>query len=186
MGVFKQIGKGLKKALPVLKGIAPMAAGALGGPFAPIAMGLMKKLLGDQTMGDDAALEMVAAAEPATLLKLRQLDADLELARQNLKIKHEEMYIQDVQSARQRHMQVRDSEPARLTYLAIGLLVALVTFVAIWGSGLGEFEKQMLSLVLGALIANAQKGYNFFLGSSMGSKNKDDVLQDAINGTGSG
>ena len=182
MGIFKTIGKGLKKALPVLRGIAPMAAGALGGPFAPVAMGLMKKLLGAQELSDEETLLQLAEARPEDLLKLRQLDADLELARENLKIKHEEMYLHDKQSARERHTAVKDKEPARLTYLAVTMLLIVVAFISIGGSDLGDFEKQTLSTVLGALIMLAREGYSFFLGSSIGSKEKDDALRDAING----
>jgi hypothetical protein len=167
-----------EKAGPVLKGIAPMAAGALAGPYGPLVATMIKAALGKQDASDKEVADLIASADPETLLKLRTLDAELEIKREELGIQREQMYLADIQSARQRHMKVMDIHPAVLTYLAIVLMIAAVAVVSIWSSSLDTFAKEIISVVVGTLIANSQKGYNFFLGSSRGSFDKSQQLEE--------
>jgi hypothetical protein len=179
---FKSLGKIAKGALPVLKGIAPMAAGALSGPYAPVVMSTLKGLLGDTSMSDDAALQMVAQQSPDTLLKIKELDAQVEIARMEAGINREAMEYGDVADARERQERTGDREPARLTYismLVVGLLVGLV----IWqGEDLPVYVAGIIGIVVGEFLAAMQKGFNFHLGSSSGSKNKDDKIERLISG----
>lgn len=166
------------KALPILKGIAPMAAGALAGPYGPLVAGMVKAAIGKSEASDKEVADLIASSDPEVLLKLRTLDADLEIKREELNIQKDQMYLVDVQSARERHMKVMDVHPAVLTYLAIVLMVAAVGVVCVWASSLDVFAKEIISVVVGTLIANAQKGYNFFLGSSRGSYAKSQQLEE--------
>ena len=129
---------------------------------------------------DEEAIDILIAQDPKELAKLKIAEKTLENQRMEMGISLEAMYLADVQSARERHMVVRDLEPARLTYLAIILLVASIAVVVVYGSDLDPFAKQMVALVIGALIANANAGYNFFLGTSMGSKKKNEQIASMI------
>jgi hypothetical protein len=166
------------KVLPIIKGIAPAAAAALGGPYGLVAAGAIKAALGTGT--DEEAIDLLMAQDPKELAKLKIAEMQIENQRIEMGVSREAMYLADVQSARERHMEVKDDEPARLTYLAIILLVACVSVVIVYGSTLDDFAKQTVSLVIGSLITLSQKGYNFFLGTSMGSKLKNHQIAGMI------
>jgi len=169
----------LKKALPVLKGIAPAAAAALSGPYAPIVLGIAKGLLGDQDLSDDQVLARIAEAKPEDLFKLRELDAQTELERERLSISREQMYLADVQSARERHMTVKDKEPARLTYAAMAAFVATVIAFALMPE-MPSAQAYLFGVVTGGLLELIGKGYNFYLGSSQGSKLKTEQIAEHL------
>jgi hypothetical protein len=166
------------KALPVIKGIAPTAAAALGGPYGALAATAIRAALNKDS--DTDAIDTILAQNPEELAKLKIAEKEIENKRIEMGISREAMYLADVQSARERHMTVQDKEPARLTYLAVLLLVAAMIVVVFWTADLDDFARNTLSLIIGALIANAQKGYNFFLGTSMGSKLKNDQISSMI------
>jgi len=187
MGAGKFLKHAWRKIKPIVAGVAPLAAGALGGPFGPLAAGLIKSALGDPTLSDQAAIDLIATQDPTVLLKLRQVDADLEIRREELGIRREEIYLADVQSARKRQMETGDREPAHLTYIAMGAVAALVGLIIYVGSDLQPHIAAIIGVVIGEFMAAMQKGFNYFLGSSAGSKAKsEDISQMMANGTGDG
>jgi len=169
----------LKKALPVLKGIAPAAAAALSGPYAPIVLGIAKGLLGENDLSDDQILAQIAEARPEDLFRLRELDAQVELERERLRISREQMYLSDVQSARERHERVQDKEPARLTYIAMGALVTVVVAFTVI-SDMTEAQAYLFGVLTGGLLELVGKAYNFFFGSSQGSKLKTEQIAEHL------
>jgi len=185
MGIFKGLkGKKIgKKALGVLQSVAPTIALALGGPLAGAAVQQLSVALTGGKDTDEAQMDaMIAGGDYDTVLALKQAEHDFEIKMAEMEITQDQLVFQDIDSARQRHIQVKDKEPARLAYLAMitfGVLVGLVLTQQETFSG-SEFATVIVSTIIGASIGWVDKAYNFFLGSSRGSKDKSDAMIRAI------
>jgi len=93
-----------------------------------------------------------------------------------------ELILKDVDSARNREVQVATSEKAPLInkiiqpILAIALiLLAFVMFYAVMFKQLGA-EKDIVIYVLGVLSAVVTQTISYYFGSSVGSRNKQDQI----------
>lgn len=93
-----------------------------------------------------------------------------------------ELILKDVDSARNREIQVATSEKAPLInkiiqpILAIALiLLAFVMFYAVMFKQLGA-EKDIVIYVLGVLSAVVTQTISYYFGSSVGSRNKQDQI----------
>lgn len=172
-----------KKWLQILKTVAPTLATALGGPLAGTAVQAISNALTGKKDTPEAELEaIVNQGNPETLLKLKQEDHNFKIEMEKLGITKEELVYKDIDSARQRHMIVKDREPAYLAYLAMIVFAGLV-YLVIGQAQLfadNEFAKYIIGIVIGASIGWVDKAYNFFLGSSIGSKSKTTAMIDAI------
>lgn len=172
-------GKKNKKITDVISSVAPTIAAALGGPLAGTAVqALSTALFGKPDAPATEVEAAVAAASPETLLKMKQAENQFKLDLEKLGVDRDRLIFDDMNSARQRHQQVKDKEPAILAYLAMfvfALLVAIVLTQADMFAG-NEFAKYVIGIVIGSSIGWVDKAYNFYLGSSKGSKEKADAI----------
>lgn len=161
------------KAKSVLKAVAPTLATALGGPLMGAATSAILGKLG----GDEAKVEdLISAADPATLLALKQADNEFKAKMKELDIKEEDIHMKDRDSARQRQVNMRDWTPTAL---------ALVVLVA-WGFAqhhllteiIPEGNRELVAAALRTLDMLLGMAFMYFFGSSKGSKDKTDLLQE--------
>ncbi len=160
-----------KIAKGILKSVAPMVATAIGGPVAPMALNVLKGVLGT----DDESLieQQIAEASPETLAKLREADQMFRARMRELDIQEQDLYLQDTQDARGTAVKFGTFMPQLLlTFVAIvgfsGLLYALVVKAVV----IPEESRTIVMLLVGQLSTFVGMGYAFFLGSSKGSKEK--------------
>lgn len=162
-----------KKALDILKGIAPTAAAALGGPYAGPVLAILSGVL---DVKPDKVEDYVLSASPDQLLALKQAEIELERWREEAGIRKEELMVQDRQSARQ--MAVERGIYAQVVLsvgYTIGYFSIMFTFV-FGGANVDPEELGMVNTLIGALGAAQLQLLNFWFGSSKGSKDKQDAL----------
>jgi ABC-type cobalamin transport system permease subunit len=88
-------------------------------------------------------------------------------------------YLQDAQSARSREVELakagaKDKTPSTLAYIAVFGLIGILLFLLIFGFGsLTTDQALIVGTLLGAIAGNANQAYNYYLGSSLGSKTKE-------------
>lgn len=165
----------------VLATVAPTLATALGGPLA----GVAARTLADKWLGregaDPAEIEAaLAAAQPADLVRLREIEAEFRAEMQQAGVELERVAAGDRDSARQRQAAMKDWTPSVLGLAIIlgffGVLAYLFRF------GLPAEGEEVLLLMVGALGAMTAQVGNFFFGSSVGSKSKDGTIERALAG----
>lgn len=166
-----------KKAMDILKGIAPLAASAVGGPFAGAAMSILAKTLG---VDDDKVEDFILSASPDQLLELRKAELELDRWREEAGIRVEELAVQDRQSARQ--MAIEKGLFAQII-LSIGYTIGYFGIMFLFVFGVAKVDPEELGMVntlIGALGAAQLQILNFFFGSSKGSKDKSEALMKAV------
>lgn len=156
--------------------VAPVIAGALGGPMAAVATKMAGDALG---LGSDATQDDIASAvatgSPDVLLALKKADQEFKLEMQKLGVKLEEVHAGDRDSARDlaktKGTKVQGYLTAVFTVAFAGLLLMIFS-----GQEISESMKDVGILVVGALLAEFGKMMNFWFGSSSGSKEKTAIM----------
>jgi len=119
------------------------------------------------------ALEMIrvnAAKQAEFQMAVLKLDSEMELA-----------YLADVQSARSRDVEIVKSGGknyrADSMYILAVLLIASLVWIVL-KSGLDEYAKGIITLVLGRFLGYLDNIYNFEFGSTRGSRTKDTTIKN--------
>ena len=162
-----------KIAKQVLGTVAPMAATAIGGPFAPLAMNIMKSVLGTE---DESLIEQqIASSDPDTLLKLREVDNQLRTRMRELDIEEQDLHVKNTQGARDLAKATSVWFQFALTVVAMFAFGLLLYVLIIKGQVIPTENKDIAIFLTGQLSGFVALGYNFFLGSSKGSKESKDI-----------
>ena len=138
-----------------LKTVAPTIATALGGPLAGVAV----KALGDKILGkgegdtttEEEISNAIMGGDPETLLKAKQAEEQFKLEMEKLGIEREKLVYEDIASARQREMAVKDNMPLILglgAVVAFALYVCIVSFVS---PDLVDHHGQFVFYILGVM-----------------------------------
>jgi hypothetical protein len=163
----------LNDLLNILKSAAPMLATVVGGPLG----GLAVKAMADK-LGVADTVEAVTAhlqANPADAEKLRQIDLE------EFKVE-----VEDRKSAREMQIAAlqQDSWFAKnflYVFTSVWSLFAMIYFSWVTFGTIPESGIRMADTILGVLIGTVLTGFfNFYFGSSKGSKDKNDALMKAM------
>ena len=167
----------LDKVKEIVATVAPTVATALGGPLA----GVATRMIADKVLGKpDASAEEIEAAigvaSPATLLQLKQVEAEFAVQMRELDVEVERIAVDDRASARARAAQMKDWTPSMLGAAIILGFFALLSLVMF--NGLPETGGEVLMIMIGALAAMTTQVGNYFFGSSAGSASKNQIIAD--------
>jgi hypothetical protein len=189
---MSKFGKSLKKIatqpwFATLKKVAPTIAGGLiGGPFGSLAVNVLSTVLGTVDSSDPGAVDQIAAqvgsGNPEILLKLKTAEQEFLIKMEELDIQEQDLYIADVQSARQMKSSTMDNTPTVLTYLSLVVFFGLVAMILMRGEWFSdnEFAQNLAFMLVGGALGWANQAFNFWLGSSRGSYDKSQAMQASI------
>ncbi len=160
--------------------VAPTLATALGGPLAGVAVKtLATQLLGDEKATEQQVEEAIAAANPQTLIRLREIDAEFKKTMSDAGIQLEKIAAEDRASARAREVSAQDSwTPRVLATVIIGGFLWCV--YAVLSGYIKELKDPMIATLVGTMIgytsAKADQVVSYYFGSSASSKAKDETI----------
>lgn len=167
-------------------------------PLIPIAMGLAQyapgiiKLLTGSDKAQDVAQAVVGVAQAVTgsstpegALAAVQLDPEKALAFQEAMAQRqadmELAYMADMQNARARDVEIVKStgRNTRGNILAggAGLIVIICLAVVVWQSGMDDYTKATISLILGRALGWVENIFSFEFGLTRESAKKDDTIK---------
>lgn len=159
--------------------VAPVIGTALGGPFGGMAASAAAKALGideGETIEDtEMAIQQAMKTNPEWAYKLKKADADFKTRMAELGIKEKELAVRDRGSAREMFTKTGDKTPVIMAYITLALFGAALYFVFM--RELPKAQEALIHLLLGGLITRMDQVYNFFFGSSLGSKKKTEIMK---------
>lgn len=173
------------KALQVLKTIAPLLGGAIGGPFGALAGTALSSILGTKPGDDSATATALLTATPDQLLALKKADNDFQAQMKQLGISEEQLVYTDIASARAREIAVKDWTPSVLAYgITIGFFSVLgyVMTAGIKQIGSGQGGEAIL-LMLGSLGTAWAGIISYYFGSSVGAQKNAETIAKMTNGS---
>lgn len=165
----------------LLSVIAPTVATALGGPLA----GMAVKTLSTALLGNDAGSEkeIEAAMLGATseqLLAVKTAEQTFVVKMRELEIDVERVNAEDRTSARQMQVETRSWIPGTLAMVVtLGYFGALGVMLK-WGLPKEVAGNEALLLIMGGLTTAFGALINFYFGSSVSSRAKDETLHASI------
>lgn len=156
----------------VLKTVAPIAATAIGGPFGPMASSALLSVLGiDAEKGNEETQleEAMKHITPEQVVKLKEGERQWKLQMREMDIKEEDLRERGIDSARKMQMATGSWVVPVLAMFTVGGFFAVVGLIM---TGKVPLDSTLTGFVLGAVSSKAEQVYNFFFGSSKGSKDK--------------
>lgn len=158
----------------VVGSVAPLIGTAIGGPFGGLATSLLQDAFGTN---DDAAIQQqLASGNPDALLKLKAAEQAFEAKMKELDISEQDLYLKDVQSARNLAKETSIWPQLTLTFLAIGAFAAVLYVLVLKSQIIPPENKDLVIFLVGQLSTFTGMGFSFFLGSSKGSKDKNVIM----------
>jgi hypothetical protein len=155
--------------------VAPTIATALGGPLAGVAVKtLATQLLGKPDASSEEVEAAIVGADPQTLLRLKEIDAEFKKTIVDAGIKLEQIASEDRDSARQREIAVKDHTPAILAYAVTVGFFGTLGFLLI--SGKPDTGGDALLVMLGSLGTAWAGIMAYYYGSSSGSRKNQEAL----------
>jgi hypothetical protein len=158
--------------------VAPTIGVALGGPLGGIAGQLIAKAVGKEGAPEEEIEAALLTATPETMLALKQADVEFQKFLKDADIKLAALDNEDRDSARARHVQVKDRTPAVLAAaVTIGFFGVLIWMMAY---GLPITGQDALLVMLGSLGTSWAGIIAFYFGSSSSSRSKDATISAAM------
>jgi hypothetical protein len=163
----------LKTAKEILSTVAPTVATALGGPLGGVAVKSLINILGlDPATPEKEVLEKVTNADPEMLFKFKQLEQDFALQMKKLQVNVQELNNANLDSARNREIQLKDNTNKYLAYIVTGLYIAIQLWL-VSGHILPQEMREIVMRALGTLDAIIAMVFGYYYGSSI-DKTKND------------
>ena len=160
----------------VLAKLAPTAAALMGGPLGGLAVDALGKALGLSNATQDTIKEVISSGSmtPEQVAAIKQAEIDLKVRMKELDIKLEEVQAADRASARKMLAESGSWVPAALSVVTVGGF-----FILLIGAATDHFEltgSDVMMLLLGVLARETASVYQFWLGSSSGSRQKTEMM----------
>lgn len=158
---------------------APLLGTVLGGPAGGAIGGVISAALG--TDNNPEAIAKAIESDPEAYAKLKQIEmdhkAELEKAAINAGVEHRRIDTADIQSARQRDVQMQQSgyhnyRADFMLFLAFASLIG-ICYMINTNDSLKPQVLAVFNMAIGALLKMLGDGFQFEFGSSRGSKEKD-------------
>lgn len=157
-----------------LKTIAPTVASALLGPLGGAAVTALGSIFGvsDATQDKIADVLKSGGMTPEQLSQIRELEMKYKAEEAERGFKYAELEFKDRDSARQMQIATKSLTPEALSWLIIGATLSLEGYVLLQGIP-AQVSEVVAGRILGTLDAAFATVLSFWLGSSIGSRNKD-------------
>lgn len=157
----------LNTAKQIIATVAPTVATALGGPLGGMAMKtIMTALDIDPNTDEKIVLEQVKKADPEMLFKLKQLEQQFVVQMRQLEVNVQELEVKNLDSARNREIQLKDNTNKYLAYI-ITFLYAVMQIWLLTGNILPQEMREIVMRALGSMDAILVMVFGYYFGSSI-------------------
>lgn len=120
------------------------------------------------------------------ILASEQMKQEFQIRINDQMMKWDEMYLKDVQSARDRDVKLAQAgiKNTRANWLVVIAFTTLILCfaVVVWMSDLNEYTKGIITLILGRCLGWVEQIFSFEFGTTRSSKSKDDTIQKLSGG----
>ena len=157
-----------------INAVAPTIATALGGPLAGAAVSAIGKALGMDSPTVDKIQTAIENGQltPEQISSIKLAEIDFQKHESEMGFKYSELEFKDRDSARNLAIQTHSKTPEALSWLILGLGLGSEIYVLFHGIP-KEVSDMVAGRILGTLDAAIVTVISFWLGSSLGSKQKD-------------
>ena len=165
--------------LDTLKTLAPTVATALGGPLAGAAVSALGNVFGMSQPSQDNIAKLFTDGQltPEHLAEIRKLELQYQNEEKERGFRYAELVYKDVDSARNLAVQTKSTTPTILSY---GILIGGGLMIASVMQGYSQVDSVLAGTLIGYVVSEMKQVLQYWFGSSIGSKDKDDAMATAI------
>lgn len=165
----------------LLGNVAPLLGTAIGGPFGALAGTAVKAALGLADDSDEEAIQKaMQKATPEQLLALQNAERQFKLDMEKLNVDVMKLDADDRNSARQREVTItgwgKYATPMLAGLATMGFMLATGYVLTQGMHGIDPGVAAFIGSLIGNLSSKAEMVYNYYFGSSLSSKGKDQML----------
>lgn len=162
----------------ILKTVAPTVISALGSPLAGAAIAALGSLFGVEEPTQEKLKDIIEKGQltPEMIVKLKELELDYKAREQELGFKYEELKFKDVDSARNREIQVKDNTNKVLAYAMILGFLATTSCVLM---GWANVDSVLAGTLIGYVSAKAEQVLSYYFGNSKANEHTTNLLSQA-------
>jgi len=172
----------LSDVLDPIRKIAPMIAGAVGGPYASVAVSALSNIiLGKPDGTEEEVVDVLSSGNPEVLFKLKQAEEDFKIKMKELGIKEDELIVEDRMDAREREIKTKDKMVPIFAGIVLLGFFATVGYVLSGYVDLSGQTGAIAGTLIGYVSAKAEQVIAYYFGSSKGSSDKNNIFNDLIN-----
>lgn len=159
----------------VIGKLAPTVATALAGPLGGAAVAALGSALGLDQPTEDKIAQVITSGQMTAdqLAEIRKLELQYQDNEKERGFKYAELAFKDVDSARNREVQVKDNTNKVLAYTVVGAFIAMVGGTLL---GYAHVDSVLAGTLVGYLSAKAEQVMTYYFGSSKGSADKNTML----------
>ncbi len=158
----------------LVRSVAPTLGAALGGPAGGMAVKfLSEQFLGKESAGEEALAAFVENASPSQMLEIKKADQQFAVQMRELDIDVFELEVGDRQNARDLFKVNMWPQIVLSALFIIGYFAILGVLMYFNGVEINDRVFGILNTVIGVLTAAIPMILQFWFGSSLGSKQKD-------------
>jgi hypothetical protein len=163
----------------ILKTVAPTVATALGGPLAGAAVSALGKVLGIDAPTQDRIAKAFTDGQltPDHVAQIRQLELQYQNDEKERGFRYVELQFNDVTSARELAATTKNPTPTILSYV---ILVGGGAMIASVMTGTAKVDNVLAGTLIGYVVSEMKAVLQYWFGSSIGSKDKDETLAGAL------
>lgn len=155
--------------ISLIEKTAPLIAGALGGPFASMAVSLLTSVFGGDPKNPQSIVDKITA-DVLSPSKLKQLEMDHQEALLNIQAQNYAAEVQDEASAREQEKTYEAKTGhvnPMLPVLSLCSIAGLVACIyALYYLGSDKAIMALITTVITTLLHQIAKVYNFYFGDS--------------------
>lgn len=164
----------------IINTVAPTIATALGGPLAGTAVRTLSEvLIGSSDASVDELNQAIRNATPEQLLQIKKAEQQFQVKMRELEISVEQLHQKDRASAREREVRKNDNTNKYLAFCITVGFFGILGWMLLYGLPLSGGEA--LLLMLGSLGTAWISIISYYFGSSAGSKQKNEQIEQMIN-----
>lgn len=148
--------------------------------MAGVAVSMATRALGIEDGDEGALAEAIASGDPNVLVQLRQVDTQFKVELKRLGIRESELAVDDRKDARLLGRSRGLMAQMILSTIFVTAFSGLLYIVFGSETGIPEETREPALYLLGILSAGMTQIMNFWFGSSVGSRTKDNGLLDKL------
>lgn len=164
----------------ILQGVSTTLATALGGPLAGAAVSMLgKSILGDENASVASIAEAIAGGSPEVLLKVKEAENNFNLEMEKLGYQREKLVYDNIANARAREVAIQKSGRTSWEMIAIAMFTMAslpICLGLLFFTEPARTAEAAILMLIGTINAMVVTVVGYYFGSSMGSKQKTDLM----------
>lgn len=165
----------------IVGSVAPFLGNLIGGPLGGTALtALSNAIFGKPDASEQDIMSALSNASPEVIAKIKQAEIEAKVELRKADVEEQKAFLADVQDARSRQIKYGETfgkdDPMIRFVVIVTVLGFFTTLFSLFFLDIPQTARDIIVFMSGVVGAKFGSIHDYYIGSSIGSKKKDDVL----------